>query len=942
MSGNRPLPDPALRPQVSIVIPAYNAAPTIGRTLDSLQQQTHAGWEAVVVNDGSTDRTAVVVSQYIQQDSRIILLHQANAGASAARNTGIRASHAPWMVFLDADDWLAPEFLETTLQYAADHPAIDIVHTGWARVTPDGRIADEHYGPPESDLFPRLARSCVVHIGGCLVRRSPVEQIGGFEASLFNANDWDFWQRIARAGARFGPVPKVLTFYQMRRNSLSRNLEQHSRNGMQVLLNGHRPDPRVPHPNPLHAQGNPREEYIPYRLSLMTWYAGFAIGQGQDGRRLFSQIQDSPDPECCPDYIAGNLFDACLLPECYGPSDWYQVWGKIQEPLEAFLEYLEAIADAPDLAKRSAIALERRILEVADVPFPVKLRHTYGVSLEVTQPIADQPVPAGYHRLFGAVLLHGKQIGFVELPVCDGQVRGWVLRDAIATKLAWPTFEGFLQHRGLDVPEAEKWTCFLQQIWGRPDWSGDQFYNPTTPEDAPTQDCPDPFLILDLRTPLPNVRLQGNHLTVLLTLGTAAIGTCELDAPEAAIQAQALRSTLITATGYHLCRVCIREGLIGRDWTSLVSLHDALQQVEGTYPAALWPSTTPAQNSSGPNDAVAASESAESAESVFVLPRKAWLRNQSPHRVAISRVEFPQISRLLLREIAQTLQEPALASLPLNLDPNRPFQNQALSPVVYNPDWILPDLGKNLPDLEPQDSDAAIPSTHRLPILRYPQITAQGDRSSLRWHGTPETLEAQLAYLQQQGYYSVRLADGQAAWQRQHPFPGRPILLTFEVGYASFMTDAWPLLKRYGFSAVVFVATERVGKTQDWPLRQGQGQPLLSWAQMQQLQQEGVEFGSHGTTYRPLTGLSVADRVEEVGRSRLHLHHKLGTPPLAFAYPYGDGDAIAAQLVAACGYPLAVSWESWISELTLSPWQLPRLEIHGAITLETFKQLLQL
>jgi len=89
---------------ISVVIPAYNAAGTIGRALDSVIAQTHPAREILVVDDGSTDRTAQVVSEY---GGRVEYLYQDNAGPGAARNAGIRAAHGEWIAFLDADDeWL--------------------------------------------------------------------------------------------------------------------------------------------------------------------------------------------------------------------------------------------------------------------------------------------------------------------------------------------------------------------------------------------------------------------------------------------------------------------------------------------------------------------------------------------------------------------------------------------------------------------------------------------------------------------------------------------------------------------------------------------------------------------------------------------------------------------------------------------------------------------
>src|SRR4051812_29413149 len=98
-------------PLVSFVIPAYNAERTLPRTIASVAKQAVKDWEAIIVDDGSTDDPAGVATRLAQSDPRIKFLTRKNGGPSAARNTGIAAARGEWLVFLDADDTISPSFL---------------------------------------------------------------------------------------------------------------------------------------------------------------------------------------------------------------------------------------------------------------------------------------------------------------------------------------------------------------------------------------------------------------------------------------------------------------------------------------------------------------------------------------------------------------------------------------------------------------------------------------------------------------------------------------------------------------------------------------------------------------------------------------------------------------------------------------------------------------
>lgn len=101
---------------ISVVIPVYNAQATLERCLDGLLAQSHPAWEAILVNDGSTDASGEVLRRYAQCDPRFVVLEQPNAGPAAARNTGMRHARGEWLAFVDADDVIPPDYLQQLRQ----------------------------------------------------------------------------------------------------------------------------------------------------------------------------------------------------------------------------------------------------------------------------------------------------------------------------------------------------------------------------------------------------------------------------------------------------------------------------------------------------------------------------------------------------------------------------------------------------------------------------------------------------------------------------------------------------------------------------------------------------------------------------------------------------------------------------------------------------------
>lgn len=207
-----------MSPNISIVIPCYNAEKVIGPTIDGVLSQTHSGFELIVVDDGSKDRTAVVLSDLAARDSRVRVVEQANAGVARARNSGYRAcsADAPYVLFLDADDVLAPTALATLHRRLELQPDLVGAFGQCSRI--DERGAQIAPAPPVLAAFVVDAGGVQVcdnperlgfwHFlpvtpistpGQCLLRKSALPR-EPFDPACVPCEDWDLWLCLTRSG----------------------------------------------------------------------------------------------------------------------------------------------------------------------------------------------------------------------------------------------------------------------------------------------------------------------------------------------------------------------------------------------------------------------------------------------------------------------------------------------------------------------------------------------------------------------------------------------------------------------------------------------------------------------------------------------------------------------------------------------------------------------
>ena len=196
-------------PLVSVVIPAYNAEAYVKETIESALAQTYGPLEIVVVNDGSTDRTADILKMFGDQ---ITVITQKNQGLSAARNAGIKIAKGEYLAFLDADDIYFPERIEKQIAFMLIHPEFKISYCNMFHFY-DGkpeRLYRHQAAFPSGDVFENLLYEFFGQWNTMLVSKTVFDRVGLFDDSSRFSEDWDMNLRIARAGYRFGFLDEPL------------------------------------------------------------------------------------------------------------------------------------------------------------------------------------------------------------------------------------------------------------------------------------------------------------------------------------------------------------------------------------------------------------------------------------------------------------------------------------------------------------------------------------------------------------------------------------------------------------------------------------------------------------------------------------------------------------------------------------------------------------
>lgn len=606
---------------VGVVIPARNAESTIEATLDSLLAQTHTAWRAIIIDDGSTDRTRAVAQAYAARDPRFTVVEGPARGVGAARNLGISLVEEPWLMFLDSDDTILPEMMERLIGRLRDAPSAHAAHCAWTYTDWDGAvIGTSRCEVDDADLFPILSTYCVFAIHTCIVRTAIVTAVGGFDESLRTSEDFDLWQKIARTGARFLKVPDELSIYRMRRQASWFDPAPFAADALKVVRRGHAPDPRLPQGlvSAEHANGAPAEDLPAAELGIVLYASAIAAARGADARPLLDLLDLEKVQYVEPAAVADALRKAVPLVHCLPRSAWPQLWLEVEPGVTAFCEAIEQRLKLHRFTAKVRNEIEKSVIAEMAAALPVEQRKTRVVHMganaalyvEVTEPLRDLPAP-GVERVVCSVHCEGKPMGELALPVCGGVVSAAGLADAVAQSFAWALLEGYLARtvystlervkegggwtvrRGaavlatqLESPVGRElhnrigWTVLVQELLGLPEWTLDRFNDPQArpPGDAGRRQPAEAVNFIELTDALPSLTGVSGQVDVMGLLGGAPLVLTRMGGQNGEVAGPAIRAALLGRSGFELLLVTVRDAVLGWAADDATPLRERLRQ----------------------------------------------------------------------------------------------------------------------------------------------------------------------------------------------------------------------------------------------------------------------------------------------------------------------------------------------------------------------------
>lgn len=201
-------------PLISVVMPCFNAEAYVKASIDCVLQQTYPSIELIVVDDGSTDESFAIIQATARENSCITAVKQPNRGPYPARNLALSKAKGDYVAFLDADDYWLTDCLEKLFGSLVENEA-DVSYCGWQNIVENGTDGPPYVPPAyqDNDIFQAFLKGCPWPIHAALVKRSVIEQIGGFSTRYFTSMDYDFWLRISAVTQNIARVPEVLAFY---------------------------------------------------------------------------------------------------------------------------------------------------------------------------------------------------------------------------------------------------------------------------------------------------------------------------------------------------------------------------------------------------------------------------------------------------------------------------------------------------------------------------------------------------------------------------------------------------------------------------------------------------------------------------------------------------------------------------------------------------------
>jgi len=216
--------------KLSIIIPCYNSEKTLSETLDSVLFQNYEKWETIVVNDGSPDNLENIALEYVNRDSRFKYFKKENGGLATARNFGIGKASGKYILPLDSDNKVRPDFAKNAISILEKDESIGVLYG-------DAMYFGEKSSIWKVGKFDKYRMLEHNYIDACaIIKKSVFDNIGGYDSNLpyQGHEDWDFWMRCIEANIKFYYLEEITFDYRVNTKSMIRSFND---NMVQVNIN---------------------------------------------------------------------------------------------------------------------------------------------------------------------------------------------------------------------------------------------------------------------------------------------------------------------------------------------------------------------------------------------------------------------------------------------------------------------------------------------------------------------------------------------------------------------------------------------------------------------------------------------------------------------------------------------------------------------------------
>lgn len=933
-------------PKVSVITPAYNATDRIAEIGRIVNGQKYTNIEHIVVNDGSSDQTDVMLEDMARKWDHLRAVNQPNQGRSAARNRGVSESSGDYLLFLDDDDAIDENAISEMVNTAVQNPGA-VVHSGWKMQLGSGLTRRTRVNLRNGAVFETTAISCPFVIHGCLVPRLVMEEANGFDESLDFAEDWDLWQRFGRAGVPFVGLPKPLATY----NLLQRDLPSDTahiqyQQARLVIQRAFDSDDRVENALPEFRNGCPVGRPEKGMISCLAWFAGIEYAQGADFPWLSDCVAEiSRHTDYTPDCeLLASAFSAGIL---YGRG-----LGALDVSAPEFPR-LQALAAEFDLDDPSALVPRQSM----PISFPLAISEVQHCQVSIRSTALPDKQSAGriqpwlkfkgvHHRIPAGVYATGDEMSELKFNLPKGIALATLdlLRDrqfvrSLPTKLVAMAKQRSLIKRAifdlagssvdravqgsmlpkLDLPTIKSAPTSapegeFDRIFATEDpWGYDKAYEVRKYEETLE-------LLSDLSGDdvVTEMSCAEGHFTARLAPLVKKVRAYDLS--PVALQRLENRLQQAGITNVETARFDLLSDRLSEQCDVLICSEvlyymppDRLDEVVHLLVAALRDGGTFVH------------AHAFEASQRGTKPGFGWRKPFGVQRISEAFGSHPELQRcrVIETDLYKVERYEKKTDAVVTNHEFRAIDRDRLEPEIAN--QVLWKGYRTTP------AEADQLCTTELPVLTYHSISHNAPSALKRYQVSPGDFAEQLGWLRENGYRSAMPWEVSALVRRGRPISGKAVLITFDDAYQCFADNAWPLLQNHGFGAVMFACSSFMGDAARWDARFGEPMKIMDGQLLAELAADGLCVGSHSTDHQPMTYVSTAEALDAMLQSKRELQNLIHKKVDLFAYPFGLVDPQVARLAKYCGYSLAFA----VSDSNIKPFDNPhtlnRLIVDGSM-----------